>query len=130
MEWEILSALEFNVNYPTHLDILGRIIYKNFQDDETKNLDSIRATSIYILKMCLHDSSTMCYPPKILAYAALCYSIKCLFNNVLDSSVNKDLDVRDIQNQEGALVNKFVGSFLMNDLVEVNFEFWGDRRGE
>lgn len=106
-EWEIVSALEFNVNIPTYLDYLGRIIYNNFQADDPKNLESIRNTTIYVLKMCLHHYDMLQFSPKILVYSALCYSVKCLFNDLIENSKQKNVDIRQIQIQEANLVRNF-----------------------
>jgi len=54
-EWEVLGTLDFNVNICTHLDYLDRLIFKNFHDDCGNILKTIKDTSIYILKMCVHD---------------------------------------------------------------------------
>ena len=103
-EWAIVSALDFNICVPTYLDYLGRIIYNNFQADDAQNLESIRSTSIYVLKMCLYHYEMLQFSPKILAYSALCYSVKCLFSDLIESLKEKNLDIRSLEIRETNLV--------------------------
>ena len=112
-EWELLTTLNFNVNIMTHLEYLDRLIYKNFQEDNNNTLKIIKDTSIYILKMCLHDYKFLNYKPKTLALAALLYCIKCYFYS-LQADPKKPVIPAEMASQENILVILFLIGIFTN----------------
>jgi len=102
-EWEILKALDYNVSFPTVLNYLERLIYKNFHEDSCNMLKNIKDAAIHILRMCLHDYNIINFPPLTLALAVLCYCIKCYFYSLTEEN-NKYGNPINLSEQENALV--------------------------
>ena len=105
-EWEILKAVDYNVSFPTVLNYLERLIYKNFHEDSCNMLQTIKDAAIHILKMCIHDYNITNFPPLTLALAVLCYCIKCYFYSLSEEN-NKFGNPIDLTEQENALVKIF-----------------------
>jgi hypothetical protein len=94
-ESEILMTLGFNLTFPTHIDYIDKILYDNFEqevsDDERKvQMTDLRNTSIYILKMCMHEVNFMNYKLDLIATAIVIYSVQifcdtCIYALILSN---------------------------------------------
>ncbi|CAD8199911.1 unnamed protein product [Paramecium octaurelia] len=104
MEKTILETLNFKITFPTSLDYLQNIFYQCFNLNDNPTLTNILKTSIYILKMCLHDYSMTSFNSYTLACSAFLYSIKDfvskmnLFNAefIINQFFNKVMEISQI----------------------------------
>ncbi|CAK83762.1 unnamed protein product (macronuclear) [Paramecium tetraurelia] len=115
MEKSILETLNFKITFPTSLDYLQNIFYQCFNLNDNPILQNILKTSIYILKMCLHDYSMTSFNSYTLASSAFLYSIKDyvskmnLFNTefIINQFFNKVMEISQIdQTQIDLCLNK------------------------
>ncbi|CAD8083137.1 unnamed protein product [Paramecium primaurelia] len=110
MEQSILETLNFEITFPTALDFLKNIFYQCFSLNDNPYLQNILDTSIYILKMCLHDYSMTSFNLYTLASSSLIYSITDFVNkNYLN---NQQIIINQFQ-------NKIVQIFQI-DQIELN----------
>eukprot|EP01015_Nassula_variabilis_P007475 TRINITY_DN1571_c0_g1_i10.p1 TRINITY_DN1571_c0_g1~~TRINITY_DN1571_c0_g1_i10.p1 ORF type:complete len:211 (+),score=26.30 TRINITY_DN1571_c0_g1_i10:66-698(+) len=73
-EWEILGALNYNVAFPTAFQLFEKIMYKNFQQDNTDGYSEIKSSAIYLLKMLYLDVKFLNIQPYVIATSVLCYT--------------------------------------------------------
>lgn len=104
VEWDILLTLDFNINFPTHLDILERVIDDKLYDDDFKRRDYMREMCIYLLKMCVYDAEMLNFTMKNLAYSILCYSIQCLFCYIIKNPMTPSATAQKMKKRETDLV--------------------------
>ena len=71
-EWEIMTALNFDISFPTYYNFFERFFWKSFNSDVNSNyIRSIEETGVYILRMILYSSSLMKFRPHILGLSLL-----------------------------------------------------------
>ena len=101
-EFEILSNLNFKIDFSTSFKFLGRILYQIFQNLESSTVISIRKGAIIILKMILYDIEFNSYKPSVIAISALIFSIKTHFLEFKDNSSVEDFT--SFEEQENIIV--------------------------
>lgn len=84
MEYLMLETIEMRVDSPTLFTCLNRYLYKSFpeQHSDLTLLELIKKTSVYVLKMCLHESSFLSFQCHILAISVLVVSLKFYFESL------------------------------------------------
>ncbi|CAD8190890.1 unnamed protein product [Paramecium pentaurelia] len=108
MEQSILETLNFEITFPTSLDYLQNILYQFFSSNDNPILKNIQNTSVYILKMCLHNYQMTSISQNTLASSAFIYSIKdfVLKNNqknqelIINQFINKTIQIYQINQNE------------------------------
>lgn len=101
IEAEILDTLKYHIYFATHLNHLNYLFFRafNYNDKYEKitctqpftyspQLQNIFETSVYVLRMCVHDYPLMQYASNVLAAVALGYSMHQYFQ-VKAQMVNK-----------------------------------------
>ena len=99
-EWEIMTALNFDISFPTYYNFFERFFWKSFNSDVNSNyIRSIEETGVYILRMILYSSSLMKFRPHILGLSVLILAVHTLFEELMNKNKSHK-DVLKIQERE------------------------------
>eukprot|EP01015_Nassula_variabilis_P007478 TRINITY_DN1571_c0_g1_i6.p1 TRINITY_DN1571_c0_g1~~TRINITY_DN1571_c0_g1_i6.p1 ORF type:complete len:275 (+),score=22.91 TRINITY_DN1571_c0_g1_i6:66-890(+) len=107
-EWEILGALNYNVAFPTAFQLFEKIMYKNFQQDNTDGYSEIKSSAIYLLKMLYLDVKFLNIQPYVIATSVLCYTIKTYFFGIIEQLSQNNRQRQVIAEQENILLQSIV----------------------
>ena len=86
-EWDIMTALNFDISFPTYYNFYERFFWKSFNSDINSNyIRSIEETGVYILRMVLYSSNLMKYRPHIIGLAVLFLAVHTLFEELMNKN--------------------------------------------
>ena len=95
-----MTALNFDISFPTYYNFFERFFWKSFNSDVNSNyIRSIEETGVYILRMILYSSSLMKFRPHILGLSVLILAVHTLFEELMNKNKSHK-DVLKIQERE------------------------------
>ena len=99
-EWDIMTALNFDISFPTYYSFYERFFWKSFNAEVNSNyMRSIEETGVHILRMVLYNANLMKYRPHILGLSVLFLAVHTLFEELINKNkVHKE--VLKIQEKE------------------------------
>lgn len=106
-EWDIMTALNFDISFPTYYNFYQRFFWKSFNSEVNSSyIKSIEETGIYILRMVLYNANMMKFRPHILGLSVLILAVHTLFEELISKNKTHK-EVLKVQEKEIVILVEF-----------------------